>query len=100
MEWGEWLSVPIYVLQLVALWGYAFWRRIGTPPWWKLVLAATIVLEAWFAYQMAADPQLAFAYGDWPVMGAVVAVYVFEVPIWFALFLYAFRCRQLWLSPR
>jgi hypothetical protein len=103
--WGEaasyyrvtdWLTLPVYVVQLVGLFGFVYGRRIGSALLWKLVLAVTVLELAWGFYGTVrdADPlfggELAFLLG----MAAVGAVVY--LPLVIALFIYAFRSPGIW----
>jgi hypothetical protein len=44
MAWWEWGYVPLYMAQILGLFGFVFWRRLGSPQIWKFVFVASIVL--------------------------------------------------------
>jgi hypothetical protein len=103
--WGEaasyyrvtdWLSLPVYVVQLVGLFGFVYGRRIASALLWKLVLAVTVLELAWGFYETVrdADP---LAGGELPFLLALGAVgAVLYLPLVVALFIYAFRSPGLW----
>ena len=99
--WWDWLYVPLYVFQIVALFGFVYWRRIALPRLWQLLFIATIAYEAWNIYATATDPELTANMQGLsgvhmfmlPVFGIV---YFLQIPLWIGLYLYAFRCQELW----
>jgi hypothetical protein len=94
--WWEWMYVPLYVVQIVGLFGFVFWRRLGVPPVWQVVFLASIAYEIWDLFSMATDPDLKTTDHAGFLMTMVAATLVLQVPMLVGLFLYGFRCKELW----
>ena len=93
--WG-WSDVPLYILQLVALFGLAFWRRIGSPKLWQLAFVATLAYEGWHLYEVASD-DLGIPTDMLGLAISIIAItYLLQAPLWVGLYLYGFRCKDLW----
>ncbi len=45
VQWWTWSDIPLYLVQLIALFGLAFWRRIGASRLWQLIFIATLAYE-------------------------------------------------------
>ena len=91
-----WAALPIYLVQLVGLFGFVYWRRIGSALLWKLVFAVTILDLLWQGYSFAID---AAGFADTGtgifVIMLIVAAAIY-LPLLAALYLYAFRSDNLW----
>jgi hypothetical protein len=37
LAWWEWIYMPLYVVQIVGLFGFVYWRRLAIPPLWQFV---------------------------------------------------------------
>ena len=98
LAWWEWIYIPLYAVQIVGLFGFAFWRRVAIAPLWQFVFVASVVYEAWDLFSMATDPELKST-GHGGFLAATVAVtLLLQVPMLIGLFLYGFRCKELWHS--
>ena len=96
--WWEWLYVPLYAVQIVGLFGFVYWRRLAIPPLWQFVFVASVIYEAWDLFSIATDPELkGNSYADL-VFASVGVALLLHVPMLIALFLYGFRCKELWLG--
>ena len=93
----EWAALPMYLLQLVGLFGFVYWRRIGSALLWKLVFAVIILDLLWEGYSFAID---AAGFADTGtgifVIMLIVAAAIY-LPLLAALYLYAFRSDNLWV---
>jgi hypothetical protein len=96
MPWWHWVYVPLYIAQLVGLFGFVFWRRIGVPPLWKLVFLGSVAYTASNLLSMATLPGIASTEHGGFLIAGVVANLVLQVPMLIGLFLYGFRCKELW----
>jgi hypothetical protein len=93
---ADWASLPMYVVQLVGLFGFIYGRRIGSPLLWKLVFAATVLEQAWMVYETATDVG-PLSFDDLPIIAAMAVIgAVIYLPLLVALFIYAFRSPALW----
>lgn len=92
--WWEWIYIPLYVLQAVALFGFVYCRRIVNPTFWQAFFVITAAYEIWNAYEMVEI----WAPLSTPIVSTIVLalVYSVQVPLWFGTFLYAFRSPELW----
>src|SRR5262245_8882410 len=93
--WWEWMYMPIYVVQLIGLFGFVFWRRLGIPPIWQAVFLISLAYEAWSLFSMATDPELNGTGYGFLVM-TVATTLLLQLPMLIGLFLYGFRCKELW----
>jgi hypothetical protein len=93
---AEWLSLPMYLVQLVGLIGFIYWRPIGSVLLWKFVFAATILELGWIMYEFS-EPTVTFSAQDavFLVTISVVGAIIF-LPLLIALYIYAFRSGELW----
>jgi len=93
--WWEWMYMPIYVVQLIGLFGFVFSRRLGIPPIWQAVFLISLAYEAWSLFSMATDPELNGTGYGFLVM-TVATTLLLQLPMLVGLFLYGFRCKALW----
>ena len=87
--------LPLYIAQLVGLFGFAYWRSIGTRRIWQYVFAATVLETAWMLDGFAAElppSELASSF----VIVLVVTILPLLGLLLFALYSYAFRASNLW----
>src|SRR5262245_33658376 len=56
--WWERVYIPLYIIQLVGLFGFVFWRRLGVAAVWQLVFLVSVAYEGWNLFSMASDPEL------------------------------------------
>ena len=47
LPWWEWLLIPLFVVQIVGLFGFAFWRRLFIPLLWQVVFLVSVANEVW-----------------------------------------------------
>ncbi len=95
---AEWASVPMYAVQLVGLFGFIHWRRIGSPLLWKFVFAATVLEFVWASYEMALETSV-FSSDDLPFfLSMAFGGIALLLPLLVALYIYAFRSQELWVK--
>jgi hypothetical protein len=94
--WWEWIYIPLYVIQLIGLFGFVFRRRLGVPPLWQVVFLASVAYEVWNWISMAGDPEVKSSAHVGFLITTVAATLVLQVPMLVGLFLYGFRCKALW----
>ncbi len=87
-------------IELLGLYGFMFSRQIGSRNIWKLVFFTSVSFAFYSVYDPLTDFHLE---GDGiefiGIIGTVAtAVIVLFVPLWIALYRYAWTERQLWVS--
>ena len=92
-----WAALPMYLVQLVGLCGFVYWRRIGSPLLWKLVFAVTILDLLWQGYSFAIDAAGFADTGTGVFVTMLIVAPAFFLPLLAALYLYAFRSDNLWV---
>ena len=91
-----WAALPMYLVQLVGLFGFVYWRRIGSPLLWKLVFAVTILDLLWnYSLEIEAAGFADTGTGVFVIM--LIAVAASYLPLLAALYIYAFRSDNLWV---
>ena len=95
-DMAEWAALPMYLVQLVGLFGLVYGRRIGSARVWKLVFAVTALDFLWNGYSLAINAEsFANISAIFLVFMAAVVAAIF-VPLLAALYLYAFRSDEMW----
>jgi hypothetical protein len=95
---AEWMSLPMYIVQLIGLFGFIYWRRIGSSLLWKFVFGATVLELVWAVYEMAVETS-PFPRDDLMFLLAMaVGGTVLLLPLLVALYIYAFRSQGLWVQ--
>lgn len=92
----EWAALPMYLVQLVGLFGFVYWRRIGSALLWKLVFAVTILDLLWAGYSFAIDAAGFADTGTGVFVIMLIVAAAFFLPLLAALYIYAFRSDNLW----
>ena len=90
LPWWEWLLIPLFVVQIVGLFGFAYWRRLGIPLLWRVAFVASVANEVWDLVSITTDVELK---DDTFFLGATLFL---QIPMLIGLFLYAFRSKELW----
>ena len=89
--------LPLYIAQIVGLFGFAYSRAIGTRRFWQLIFGATVLEAAWTLYGFIAEvppPEL----GSLFVIGVALTVVPFLTLVCVGLYSYAFRSTDLWVK--
>lgn len=94
----EWSFLFLYCLQLVALFGYVFNRKIFKPVVWQIVFLATIAYEIWHVYLMVTESSDLVSEHPKFFATLYLTTYLFLLPLWIGVFQYGYRCKTLW-SP-
>ena len=97
---AQWAGLPMYLVQLVGLFGFVYWRRIGSALLWKLVFAVTILDLLWQGYSFAIDAAGFTDTGTGVFVTMLVVVAAIFLPLLAALYLYAFRSDDVWARTR
>ena len=92
--WWEWGFVPLYVLQLAGLFGFAYGRAVAEARLWRVIFIASVAYEAWNLATTAMDPEVA-AHPELLGMAALLS-FGLQLPLLVALYLYGFRSEALW----
>lgn len=98
----DWAALPLYVVQLVGLFGFVYARRIGWALLWRIVFAASVLELGWTLYLLFEDlPEAGESF--WPYASAAgvmsLAIAAMMVPMLVALYRYGFRTPELWTNP-
>ena len=94
-EFEDLVLIPLYVAQLVGLFGFAYWRAIGTRRIWQWIFGATVLETAWMLYGFVTESPQSELGSSFMIGLAVTIVPLLALLIW-ALFSYAFRAPDLW----
>jgi hypothetical protein len=94
--WWERIYIPLYVIQIIGLFGFVFSRRLGVAALWQLVFLASVAHEAWNLSSMASDSELRGSAHAGLLLSTIAASLVLQLPMLIGLFLYGFRCKGLW----
>ena len=97
---AQWAGLPMYLVQLVGLFGFVYWRRIGSALLWKLVFAVTILDLLWQGYSFAIEAAGFADTGTGVFVFMSIVVLAFFLPLLAALYLYAFRSDDVWARTR
>jgi len=87
--------LPLYIAQLVGLFGFVYSRAIGTRRIWQLVFGATVLETAWMLYCFGSEIAPSELGSSFVIVVAVVTVTLL-IPLWVGLYSYAFRKTELW----
>lgn len=96
MTWWDWTSIPLSIVQLTGLFGFAWWRRLGVPVVWQVVFLASVFCEGWALVSMATDADLRSGGHEALITLQILGTLLLQGPLLIALFLYGFRCKKLW----
>lgn len=92
----EWISLPFYIVQLLGLYGFVYWRRFGYERLWQLVFAVTVIETVWTVYSVGDDLPDLEGYETGLLAVMAVGGTALMAPLLVALFIYAFRSSRLW----
>lgn len=87
--------VPLYLAQLVGLFGFAYWRAIGTRRIWQWIFGATVLETAWMVYGFVSEAPPS-ELGSFFAIGLALTIMPLVALLFWALFSYAFRAPDLW----
>jgi hypothetical protein len=95
LEWWDWLVYPLYLLQFVGLYGFAYLRPIAIPAVWRATLGASLVYESYSILSIAfdgstTDEMILF------IVGMLTLTTLFQGPLLYAIYRYGFRSGELW----
>lgn len=91
MNIAHYLDLPISIVALVGLYGYAFRKRIGHPNLWKVWLVVIVLWDMFYNLFLSGWTHL-----ELPDMVAFLLAYGILFPEYFALYMYGFRSGELW----
>jgi hypothetical protein len=86
----DFVHVATLAISLLALLGYAYRRRIVGAQLWKLWLPVPIAVAVLAGFGLVHDEL-----GNFPLVTRAYA-YLFDAPLWAAVYLYAFRSADIW----
>ena len=87
----HYLDVPISLVALVGVYGYAFKRPIGHHNFWKIWFCLIVLWDAF--YNLVLPEPAVFQPAD---LVAILIGYGIIIPGYIALYLYGFRSQRLW----
>ena len=90
----QWWSILFSTVQIMGLFGFAFWRRIAIPPFWQVMFVASVIYEIFDLYSMAADSD--FSSSPVLLFFNVAITLMLQMPLLVGLFLYGLRSKELW----
>ena len=96
-EFENLVLLPLYFAQLVGLFGFAYWRAIGTRRIWQWIFGATVLETAWMLYGFVTESPQSELGSSFMIGLAVTIVPLLALLLW-ALFSYAFRAPGLWAT--
>lgn len=91
MNIAHYLDLPISIVALVGLYGYAFRKRIGHPNLWKVWLVIIVLWDMFYNLVLSGWTHLELV-----DMVIFLLVYGILFPEYFALYMYGFRSGELW----
>ena len=94
-RWTQLAAMPMYVVQIVGLYGFVYQRRIASPRVWMWVIGVTLLELIWTAYPIAVETE-AFLAPDWFLVAWASVAITLSLPLLIGLCIYAFRSEQLW----
>jgi len=93
---SELFLLPLYVTQLVALFGLAYSRPFGSRRIWQVVFGVTLLNELWGLYGILKVPttqwELSF------IFTVVLLIVLLLIPLCIGLYSYAFNENDLWAN--
>jgi hypothetical protein len=87
----------LYVLQLIGLFGFVYWRRIASAVLWKFVFAVAVCQFLYECYLMAVQPLGSFL-GNGSLVALGIVGFAINFPFFVALYIYGFRSHRLWAT--
>ncbi len=87
--------MPLYIAQLVGLFGYAYARSIATRRSWQWIFGASIAEALWMLYGFISEVPLSDV-GTVFVIGLGVTIVPLYLVLFVGLYSYAFRSPELW----
>jgi hypothetical protein len=94
-EFQDLALLPLYLAQLVGLFGFAYWRAIGTRRIWQWIFGATVLETAWMTHGFLSESPPSELGSVFVIGLAATLIPLLALFLW-ALFSYAFRATHLW----
>jgi FtsH-binding integral membrane protein len=94
-EFEDLVLIPLYLAQLVGLFGFAYWRAIGTRRIWQWIFGATVLETVWMLYGFVTEVPPS-ELGSFFMIGLAATIVPLLALLFWALFSYAFRAPSLW----
>ena len=93
-------SHALAIIELLGLYGFAYSRKIGSRTIWKLVLVLSLSYSAYYTNSQWTEVGLEFFdfFSSATLIAMAVVVCGLFLPLWIALYRYAWTERQLWAS--
>lgn len=88
------------IVELFGLYGFAYSRRLGGRAVWRVVFAVSVLLAAYSAYMLLAetDAETRDMFSSPMFLAIGFVSFGLFIPLWIALFRYAWTDRQLWMN--
>jgi len=99
MEAFYYLNIPLTIIGVMGLFGYAYKRRILKPDFWKYYFFVTVVWQFPYGfYFFKNEVELIEFMNQNPIAAIIIAVICFGIclPAYIAIYLYGFRSKDLW----
>lgn len=93
--WWDWVFIPLYIVQLAGLFGFVYSQRLAAPRLWQAVFVLSVAYGLWDLFTMTTETELA-EQGEGFLFSMVAGLLLLQLPLFAALFLYGFRCKELW----
>ncbi|MGH8223544.1 MAG: hypothetical protein ACREQZ_11280 [Woeseiaceae bacterium] len=94
-EFEDLVLLPLYLAQLIGLFGFAYWRAIGTRRIWQWIFGATVLETAWMVHGFVTEIPPS-ELGSFFMIGVAATIVPLLALLFWALFSYAFRAPGLW----
>jgi hypothetical protein len=94
-DWWDWIFIPMYCLQLVGLFGFAYWRPIAVPLIWRATFAVSIPYEVWNMASLILEDGPSHGLMIF-MIGVAIAMLLIQGPLFIAIYRYGFKCKELW----
>ncbi len=92
LDWVDIVGMPVGLFQLIALFGFVYYRKIISPLAWKILFFVSVAYEFWWIWDTLTDPELSGTI----VTVIVVAMSIIWLPWLYGIFQYGFRSKELW----
>lgn len=90
------IDLLLIVLSLFGLYGYVYGKRITSyQKIWGVFFALLLSYDFWSSYSEFVNLQSESE----PIIFKIIFDFLISIPLYIALFLYGFRCHNIWVKP-